>query len=1094
MPSSIRYILTIAANERTMLYRTPKFWVLAAIGGFFTTMALLGTTIAAIVEGNPEGEFLLEGTDAWIALYFFSYVQTIIIIFVAGDFRKAEQQVYLDQVMLSRPMTTANWVIGKYLGVVSAMVVLNTVFLVLSAIGRVFKMIFLGVGMNLLPAVQYFCIATLPSILFMTALVFFLISLLRVQALAIVIPIGYISLILFQVQHRYEGLLDYGCFFAPLFHSDLVGFGDIRMLLWQRIFYVLLAFALLCGTIILYPRLRQSIRSQRITQAGTVLFLAGAITVGVSIWRDHTSAIQTRRTDLVHQAQWIDHPVVQVRHYDFDITLRDDARPLQVTTRMAVYNPHPQPLDTLVFGLNGALAVDLVRRTGGDGLRVRQAHQLLVVDLQDHPLLPGAVDTLTLSYAGNIDAAGFMIDRLPDDKGLIQKSGDGPWIKGNMSAWLDADLAVLPAQCGWYPIPGAVGGYPFDRPRPADFATAEIRIHTLRDVQVVTQGIRHETVISENQWHTTFEVSTPVPAFSLNIGPYTRLARRFARTEVELLFFKEHLVNYDVFSDVADTCYQVVDRLFELYKEVTGTPYPYPRLSFVEVPLQMQVYTTTQGVDNVLLQPGVIMIDEVKLAGRRFEKAIDRAKQDARRNGRDDTAWRLKRDVFIRTVLGVLIPDQDYIDGSLYTPIRNYYHFRMDLAHPVLSRALELQFHEAIERLTHDTFFPDRWNATLSSNDHMRFNDSERAIRRRYGTEIDSVLNVLRQTPLMAMRPRGDGAQYRAAIDFKAPPVLNMLQDLVGEEAYGSALEYLRTNRLYGRVTLEDFLDVVQAYSVIDITPFSDQWFRKATFPGYRIIRADVEKWDTGKMRIAYQVKVRVRNGEEGDGFVRVVVSTRHDRIRRPMALNSYEEKEMHIVTADVPENVQVVPFFSRNRGRIMKPVTMERRLRRGTPSDTIFTVKSSRDSLDFVVDDQDEGFFIPQTAEARYLRPPMTQHSWRQLNQTEAYGRYIFGFRYKWAAGGEFPVRWETGVPRTGYYDLSLHMPNRDHMRRRYELTIQAADGMHKVTIRPHGKNRVWWPLGRFRFSREEPATVELSDKGEGYILADAIRWTYIE
>ena len=83
MPSSIRYILTIAANERTMLYRTPKFWVLAAIGGFFTTMALLGTTIAAIVEGNPEGEFLLEGTDAWIALYFFSYVQTIIIIFVA---------------------------------------------------------------------------------------------------------------------------------------------------------------------------------------------------------------------------------------------------------------------------------------------------------------------------------------------------------------------------------------------------------------------------------------------------------------------------------------------------------------------------------------------------------------------------------------------------------------------------------------------------------------------------------------------------------------------------------------------------------------------------------------------------------------------------------------------------------------------------------------------------------------------------------------------------------------------------------------------------------------------------------------------------
>jgi hypothetical protein len=259
-------------------------------------------------------------------------------------------------------------------------------------------------------------------------------------------------------------------------------------------------------------------------------------------------------------------------------------------------------------------------------------------------------------------------------------------------------------------------------------------------------------------------------------------------------------------------------------------------------------------------------------------------------------------------------------------------------------------------------------------------------------------------------------------------------------------------------------------------------------------MRAEAEKWDTGKMQIVYQVRVRVRNGEEGDGFVRVVVGTRHDRIRRPLALNSYEEKEMHIVTADVPEDVQIIPFFSRNRGRIMRTVAMGRRLHRGTPSDTVFTVKSSRDSLDFVLDDQDEGFFVPRTAESRYLRPPLRQYGWRHLNQTGSYGLYILGFRYKWAADGEFPVRWETRVSRTGYYDLSLHMPRRDHMRRRYELTIHAADGTHKVTIRPHGKQPVWWPLGRFKFNREKPATVELSDEGEGYILADAIRWTYIE
>lgn len=1096
MLRSLQYTLTIAAYERMMLYRTPKFWVLAAIGGFFTCLAVLGTTIASIVDGNPDGEFLLEGTDAWIALYFFSYVQTIIIIFVAADFRKAEQQAHLDQVMLSRPMTTANWVIGKYLGIVSAMVVLNLGFIGISAISRLFKVIFLGANFSLLPAIQYFGMVTVPSILFMTALVFFLISLLRLQALALLMPLGYVGLILFSVRHQYEGLVDYGCFMAPLFHSDLIGFGEIEALLWQRAFFIMLACALVCGAILLYPRLRQSQASHRITQATGVVSLAAAIAIVASIWSHQTTQAASRQADFAYQSQWRDTPVVQVRHYDFDITLQHSAEPLRVTVRLVVSNPHPQPVDTLVFALNGALAVRECRWSGAGRATVHQAHHLVAVILTDRPMAPGAVDTLTLSYAGRVDADAFMLDRLPGAQGVIQKSGNGPWIKGNISAWIDGRVAVLPAQSGWYPTPGPTAGYPYEAPRPANFATATLRIHAPEDVQVVTQGVRRTESIADGRRHVRFDVDTPVPAFSLNAGPYRRLARRFGQTEVEVLFYKGHLLNYEVFSDVADTCFQTVDRLFELYETTTGTRYPYPRLSLVEVPLQMQVYPTRHGVDNVLLQPGVIMIDELRFAEKRFNKTVERFTRNARRNGQDDTPWRIKRDVFVSTVLNVFMPDRLERDSSLYSPIRNYYHFRLDLAHPILSRGLELQFHEAAERRIQDTFFPDRQDVTLSTYDRLRRNDgnSEWTFRRRYNMEIDSVLAALQRIPLASARPQGDGTQYRAMVDVKASPVFDLLQDRVGERAYRAALTHLLTERGYQRIGLDEFLHTLQTSSAVDVPSFAAQWLNGTAFPGYRIVRAEAEKWDTGRMQIAYHVKVRVQNGEEGDGFVRVVLKTRHDRISRSLALNSYQEKELHLVTTDPPEHVQVIPFFARNRGLIMRPVSLGQRLNKGIPIDTVFTVASSRDSLDFVVDDQDEGFFFPQTAETRYLRPPARIMSWRQVTQPEAYGRYIFGFRYRWASDGEYPARWETRVPRTGLYELNLHMPPRQPMQRRYHLRIEAADGIHEVIIHPQGTKSEWWPIGRYAFDRNRPAVVELSDKGVGYILADAMRWTYLK
>ncbi|MFQ5751925.1 MAG: hypothetical protein ACE5HI_08000, partial [bacterium] len=782
MLHSIRTILTIAAVERSLLYRTAKFWVLASIGVLFILLFLVAMTVATVVDEGIPGEFLLEGTDAYLALYFFSYLQAILIIFVAGDFRKAEEKARLDQVMLSRPMTTANWVLGKYFGVVSALLYLNLFLLVLGAAGRIIKVIFTGTGFNILPFLKYFAIATVPSILFMTALVFFLVSLLRVQSLAILLSLGYVASILFYFHHKYQGLLDYACFFAPLFSSDLIGFGNIQVILWQRLIFVMLAFSLVGFTILLYPWLRQSVWSQRLSQGFVTIFLLTAVASAYTILQKQTSIQNKRQHDFAYQNTWIHQPLCKIVHYDFDIKFGDKKNPLKVYAKMVISNPNPKPLQHLIFALNQKLKVSKVGRTDGTAIKFMQEHHLLHLDLEEQTMQPNASDTIQISYAGTIDADGFMLDRLPDAKGIINKS-NGPWIQGNTSAWLSQNFAVLPAQCGWYPVPGATAGYAFSSPAPKNFATADIRVLAPENLSIITQGEKRAESIEGSKSIYHFVVPEPVPGFSLNIGPYDRLAHQFSQTAVELYFYDKHLLDYDIFTDVADTCYEAVESTLDVFEQVTGVPYPYKKLALVEVPLQMQVYTTRHGLNNVLQQPGIIMIDEVTLASKRLAKDVEDKTKRARKRGQDDSPKRIKRDVFIETVLDVLLSDRLWRrDGSLTSPILNYVHFQLDIADPILTRALELQLYESCERKIRDLFYPDRWNAALSSYDRMRQNEWKWATRRRYGVEIDSVITALSKIALTEIEPEKDGNLYRVCVDFKAPPILQMLSERVGEK------------------------------------------------------------------------------------------------------------------------------------------------------------------------------------------------------------------------------------------------------------------------------------------------------------------------
>lgn len=1119
MRNALTHIALIATNERRMLYRMAKFWLLALGGLGATCLILFVSTLATVIGRNPPAAFMLESTDAYLSIFFFSFAQAVLIVFIAADFRKAEENARLDQVMLSRPIGTGSWVFGKYFGVVSAMVYLNLFLLLLAAIGRTIKVLNTGVGFHLLPFFQYFFLITLPAILFITAFVFLLSSLFRAQSIAIIIALAYIAAIWAYFRFKFYGLFDYGGFFAPLFASDLIGIGQLGPILRQRAMYLCLTVSFICLTILLYPRLEPP--SNRRLRLGLLALLGvcGASIIGYSIVHEEQQQKTLRERARLAARHAARQPTCRVSHYDLQIALNDSRQPLRVVAKMAVANPNPAPLRRLVLALNDGMQVNEVRLSDGSAAAFEHELHLLRIDLNRHPLLPGAQDTLLVTYSGTIapDGGGFLFDRIPDMHGMRYRD-DGPWFMGEISAMVTPEFVLLPAEVGWFPRPAMAGDRSFGDRQPQNFVTAEITVTAPSALTVISQGVVIDSLVQAGRRTVRFKVEQPVPKLSLHAGRYQRLARTFqlpgeastlgisnrhdsTQTLLLELYYREHHIrNLQVFSEIADTCYQAITRILEIIQEETGLPYPYPKLAYVEVPLQHQIYPGRQGFPRTAQQPQIVLIDELRLAGHNFQREIDHETRQARRRRQDDSPARIKRDVFLRAALA-LITDRE-IDNSLLSPIPNYLNYQVDIRDPVLDRALELMLFENVERRLREVFFPDRWRIPRSRLEEIRSGDgwwSRWRFEQLYQVPFDTMITHLETTALSALTPERNKGLYFGAVDYKASPVLQILAATIGRDAFHQGLRELLRSRRFAPVGREDFLSIMQTQTASDLSNFFRTWFDKATFPGYRITQATAEKIDTGKMKIMYQVTTRVQNGEAGAGFVQVVFHSKNDRITRNVRIGGYEEKEIRIALETPPAEVQVLPYFSRNRGKIARAVEIANRVRRGLPIDTVFTVVSAVDSLVFYTDDRDEGFFTAAAEETEYLRPPGRGKSWWDYTNPLGYGKYIFGWRYKRAGVGDYPAVWTAQVPRSGYYDLSFYLPVRNrwwanNISRRFKLTVTTADGPQPVELRFQETADGWVYLGRFRFDKDRLAVIELSDEGQGYILADAVRWEYVE
>ena len=137
----------------------------------FAILALLGITLTILVEqtrilnqyGYTWNKMALSSQMPYLCIYFYNIVQSIIVIFLSGSFLKRDKKLDTAEVIYVRPMSNADYIIGKTWGVLRVFLTLNIVMLLITA----FLNIFVNQSpFSAFPYIFYLLTISVPSLIF----------------------------------------------------------------------------------------------------------------------------------------------------------------------------------------------------------------------------------------------------------------------------------------------------------------------------------------------------------------------------------------------------------------------------------------------------------------------------------------------------------------------------------------------------------------------------------------------------------------------------------------------------------------------------------------------------------------------------------------------------------------------------------------------------------------------------------------------------------------------------------------------------------------------------------------------------------------
>ena len=612
-------ILSVAKYEAKLLTRSWFFKV------FSTVSVILIITSSASIVVNPHAFISIPSLLAYNLMLYFNVAQAIVSIFLASEYLKRDKQLDTSEVFYVRPLSNAEYLLGKMWGTLQVFLVLN---LIVIAVSVAMGYVYLQEHVSPLSFFMYLFILNIPTLIYIIGLSTFLMLVIKNQALTFVILLGYIGLTLFYIGDKFYYLFDYIGFNLPMMMSTITGFADWQSLVIHRLMYLFLGLGMILWSISLFRRLPNSPRALYPWRAfATVMVCAGLGCGGYHVYRYVNSELfQERLVELNNQH--VHDPKVEIDSCRIEVVQQEDV----LKFKAHIIGTPVKAASTFTFTLNPGFEVTAVNM-GGKPLSFWREEHLLKIDVQ-RTVKENERIAFTVEYEGVVDERICYLD-IPEEMLNTQEKFMDNFNVGKRYGYQTAEYTLLTPELYWYPRPGVC--YSSESPdwQQCYFTKFSMEVKPNAGMTVLSQGERR---LSADSLTTSFSPEYPLQSLSLIIGPYKDCSIEVDST----LYSAWYIDGHDFFSQeldlIHDTIPSIISDVRFYYEEEVNMMYPFNRFSIIEVPAHFASYSRTWTQAQEKMQPEMVLVPEKMYNSWRFnikqQKVLRQNQQRGGRGGR----------------------------------------------------------------------------------------------------------------------------------------------------------------------------------------------------------------------------------------------------------------------------------------------------------------------------------------------------------------------------------------------------------------------------------------------------------------------------
>ena len=967
------------------------------------------------------------------------------------------------------------WLAGKAAGILAAFMLVTYASLIPALLFNIYDADF---SVGLIDYLTYPLIVSLPAYCFIIGAAFLLATLVGNQILAAALLILCVAPGALLAAKPFCWIFDPFAIRLPIVKSECAGFPDVGRILFSRSIPFFAGVSALAAASLCYKRLIQSRfwKFFALTIAVSGALAAAGIMTSESVNISNNRDMRKNMLAMNERGAKLPSPAMKA----CDIRLNHSGHGIRCEARIVLANENDVPLESYLFTLNPGLAVDKIVKNKLGVPFDREYHHLIV--RPERPLVPGALDTVTVYYNGTIDEDACCL-YASEERRLESAFNVGRDLVGieKRRAVVKDDVIVLPGDVHWYPVPGVqyVRSNPFFQR--ADFCQYSLDVKTRDGLTAVSQG--RMSLADEGGF--LFVPETPLAGISLFAGRYSRRSIEVDSTNYEIYSYADHDIIAKHYLSIADTIGTLIKEIRSRVESEYGLSYPFGKFAIVEVPAFYSESGNVRWVGGErAYQPEMILVPERCFSQFGMYKMFEPGEF----NGTIDMKH------YISHMVGFSIVELGRPD-PLYS-FSNYFS----------SPGMEY-FGKAIESYIDSRVY---WEpAVFGPKEPNRLKGWDYLSLWLHGCVVPEQADFGSETELSAELSVARGVC-----------LFNYLEARFADRKFAAVLnEYIEENR-FKRISLDNLIEAMSARLGTDIRPIIDRWMDTEKLPGF--IVGDAVCSNDGKSAF-FKVSFEAFNGGEAPGVfcVRIGAGDKYDIY--PVYLEAGESKTIEIPFKKCPSILHLHTMLSQNLPSRFS-VKVHRRDNsnvRAPRPDTSVGEGPGIDAAIVIVDNEDPGFVAtePESAalwklfssrdgeEGRYA--PFTRYriplKWTPVYDRIFYGDYMKTAHICRAGKGERMAAWNANLEQEGFYEIFVYIDDctsatmsEEQARIKYDrhqaYRVAHRNGTDVVKLNLYQAEAGWNLLGRYYFSAGD-ASVELTNESEsGYVIADAVMWRKVD